>query len=250
MLHDRQFKSAQVNAMDMALIYRLNHYAAALLWRVRDAERMGHAILNREWLGTQFNKRQWTLATKGTRPMDGRKVIDKAPAPDGLEFYGVIVSEQSRDREGRTKTVWLIGSVAAEQLEEKLRERDEYLSADTVDDVIEDDSNGETEDDNGLESQQPSETVRSAFKRGVQHGKIIQQARSVENEIQLTEESMQLGKLYSDREWLETLSGTRSVQYTPLSKDNKREYIALLAQGHFELSEMRLRAESEKDLGF
>ena len=250
MLHDTKFKSAQVNAMDMALIYKLNHYAAALLWRVRDAERMGHAILNREWLGTQFNKRQWTLATKGTRPMDGRRVIDKAPAPDGLEFYGVIVSEQSRDRDGRTKTVWLIGSVAAEQLEEKLRERDEYLSADTVDDVIEDDSNDETQDDDGLESQQPSETVRSAFKRGVQHGKIIQQARNVETERLVLNEGFKMGRCHSDSEWLEALGFTGSVHHTPLIKDYKRECIARLVQDPSEFSEMGLRAESEKDLGF
>lgn len=231
MFHDRKLQAQYTNAMDMALVYKLNHYAASLLWRVRDAERMGHKILNREWLGTQYNKRQWTLATKGTRPMNGRVVVDKAPAPDGLEFYGVIATEQTRDREGRTKTVWLIGSVAAEHIEEKLRERDEYL-AEQPDETVIDCENDADETTAPIGAEQPviTEPAREAFKRGVVHGRRREQAATVRNDREIAEKSFVLGKVFSDREWLEATGNTGSVLHTCLNKDNKRECIALLVE--------------------
>ena len=233
MFHDKTLHKPHTSAMDFALVYKLNHYAAALLWRVRDAERMGHQILNREWLGSQFNKRQWTLATKGSRPMDGRKVLDKTAAPDGLEFYGIIVCHKDRDHEGRTKTVWLIGSVAAEEIQEKLEQRDEYYANQTDEVVIDgfDDDAEEQASRGGIEEQSAPESVRETFKRGVLHGRRRQQAESIKTEQEIAEKSLLLGKAFSDSEWLETMGHTRSVHRTPLSISYKAECITRLVNG-------------------
>jgi len=248
MFHDKTLHKPHTSAMDYALVYKLNHYAAALLWRVRDAERMGHQILNREWLGSQFNKRQWTLATKGSRPMDGRKVLDKAAAPDGLEFYGIIVCHKDRDHEGRTKTVWLIGSVASEEMKEKLAERDEYLANQTDDAVIDAENDADAEPQGGAPDQNISETARETFKRGVVHGRRRQQAENIRAEQEIAEKALLLGKAFSDSEWLECLGLTRSVHHTPLSISSKGECITLLESGY--LKDATERAENEAHLGF
>jgi len=233
MFHDRTLsRSYAKRNSDFVLVRHLNPYACKLLWLVREAESMGQSILNKEVLSCYFTQREWTLATKGRRATKDRQLVDKAAAPDGLEYFGIVIADTQRDINGHVKTVWLIGSVADEVLEEKLKERNEHLAEQDECEVIDDEGEAQTVQLGA--DQSPSENERDAFKRGVRHGEIKSQAQNAVRVREVGVQSLLLGKRLSDVEWVEAIAETNAlppslqsdftglVQYKSLDKDNKR----------------------------
>ena len=227
MFHDRKLsRSYAKRNSDFVLVRHLNPYACKLLWLVREAESMGQSILNKEVLACYFTQREWTLATKGRRATKDRQLVDKSAAPDGLEYFGIVIADTQRDINGYVKTVWLIGSVADEVLEEKLKERNEHLSGQDEFEVIDD---GDSERVQLGDDQSPSEATREGdLVTRQEHDRVIEK---------VAVESLCLGKRLSDLEWIEVCGETNAVlpsvqseftglvQYKSLNKDNKRMYI-------------------------
>jgi len=81
-----------------------------------------------------FTRRQWELATKGTRQYVDRKLVSSAPASDGLEATGLISEHTEQNpKTGIPATFWVIGAVDADALAAIRAER-ENLNFDVIED--------------------------------------------------------------------------------------------------------------------
>jgi len=131
MFHDRNLNDSPL----LNLAFDLNAHAVKLALLVEWYRRRGERTLPVQYLKRLgFTRRQWELATKGSRQYDGRKLADPRPAKDGCEALGLIsehieICPETR----RPKTYWVIGKIDGEALEaiRALRVEDAF-------DVIED----------------------------------------------------------------------------------------------------------------
>mgnify|MGYP000193082751 CR=1 FL=1 len=139
MFHDRTIHEIA----EHQLAFILNADACKLLAIIKFYQWQGAKTVNVEYLKRLgFTRRQWELATKGTRAMDGRKLIDKAPAKDGLEFYGIIntVTEMADQISATGKmvrrpiTTYFIGEITSDKLNEARQIRQE-LQEEVLEDI-------------------------------------------------------------------------------------------------------------------
>lgn len=134
MFHDTNLKDSAelVQLMDMA--FDLNAYAVRLALLVQWAKRRGEITLPVQYLKRLgFTRRQWELATKGSREYDGCKLVDPRPAKDGLEATGMISEVTERMSDGRKRTYWVIGKVDQAALE-AIRHQREAAEFDVIED--------------------------------------------------------------------------------------------------------------------
>ena len=150
MFHDR---SLHTDSKLISLAFELNAQACRLASFVEYYRKQGNRTLPVQYLKRlAFTRRQWELATKGSRPYEGRKLIDPAPAKDGLEKTGLVSEYTEVDpKTNRPKTYWIIGEIDQEVIEAIRKERQ-----DADFDVIED--RAPDADDIDADTVEPSRT--------------------------------------------------------------------------------------------
>ena len=131
MFHDRNLTDSPL----INLAFDLNAHAVKLALLVEWYKRRGERTLPVQYLKRLgFTRRQWELATKGTRQYDGRKLSDPRPAKDGCEAIGLISEHiEICPETKRPKTYWVIGQIDGEALAAIRKQREEAAF-----DVIED----------------------------------------------------------------------------------------------------------------
>ena len=134
MFYDKSLHASQA----VTLAFDLNAHACKLMLLVQWYRDRGERTLPVSYLKRLgFTRRQWELATKGTRKRDGRNIAEghEGPARDGLEYTGMISEYRHYcDKTKRPVTHWVIGDVTKEVIEAIRAEREaEQFS------VIEDD---------------------------------------------------------------------------------------------------------------
>jgi len=227
-LHDSRFYS---------LAFDLNAHAFRLAGLVEWYKARGERTLPVQYLKRMgFTRRQWELATKGSRKYSGRKLIDSAPAKDGCEAIG-LVSEYIDicPETKRPRTYWVIGEIDADVIARIRREREEAAF-----DVIEDRAPDDSEEIERKETSAPSETRLSeekAYQAGYADGERAGYDRRA-REIEATGcvKDAPLVSVYRDA------SKTHPVE-SPCDALKR----AISAEIYLEIE---LRRESEKNLGF
>jgi len=131
MFHDTNLHKTNL----VGLAFELNGPACKLALLVEFYRARGERTLPVQYLKRLgFTRRQWELATKGSRPYDGRKLIDPAPAKDGCEYLGLISEHTMLDEKtGVPKSYWVIGEVDQEALD-AIREQREAAAFDVIED--------------------------------------------------------------------------------------------------------------------
>lgn len=156
MFHDRQIHSTASVDPVKALVFDLNNDAFKLAGLIEFYKDRGERILPVQYLKRiAFTRREWELATKGRRKYEGRKLVDRAPARDGCEFYGLITEHvEVCPKDKRPKTYWVIGDLDQAALDIiKARQAEDAF------DVIEDPQpSQETEEDRSTEPSVPAGT--------------------------------------------------------------------------------------------
>jgi len=152
MFHDRNLTDSPL----INLAFDLNAHAVKLALLVEWYRRRGERTLPVQYLKRLgFTRRQWELATKGSRQYDGRKLADPRPAKDGCEALGLISEHiEICPETKRPKTYWVIGQIDGEALEAIRKQREEAAF-----DVIE---------DKAPETVQDGETVEPSVKPATQ----------------------------------------------------------------------------------
>lgn len=165
-----------------SLAFELNHPACRLAMMVEWYRARGERTLPVQYLrDTMFTRREWELATKGTRKKtETKRLIDPAPAKDGCEAIGLISEYKEVCKEtGRPKTYWVIGEVDEEALA-KIREQRQAASFD----VIEDPEPKEPKKEEATEPSVKPNTATSAetaYDRGYADGEANGYARGVDD---------------------------------------------------------------------
>lgn len=133
MFHDPKLKDSLLSAMS----FELNAHACKLMLMVQFYSARGEKTLPVQYLKRLgFTRRQWELATKGSRQYDGRKLVDRTPAADGCEAAG-IVSEVIHvcEKTGIPRTYYVIGPVDEAALA-AIREQREQADFDVIEDSV------------------------------------------------------------------------------------------------------------------
>lgn len=126
MLYDRNLHTQNAEMEFVNLAFQLNAQAIRLALLVRYYEKLGEDTIPVQYLRRcYFTRREWELATKGTRKYDGRRLADPDElGKDGCESLGIIKEIRLYDSDTKkSKTVWVIGDVDAEKLERLRKER-------------------------------------------------------------------------------------------------------------------------------
>jgi len=164
--HDKNLQTELMSA----LAFDLNAPACKLALLVQWYKARGERTLPVQYLKRLgFTRRQWELATKGSREYDGRKLVDPRPAKDGCEAIGLISEyKEICEETGRPKTYWVIGEID-EQALTAIREQRQQAAFD----VIEDARPKEPEQNEPLEPSVKPNTAKSEeseYDRGYAHG--------------------------------------------------------------------------------
>jgi len=175
MFHDRNLQDATFQS----LAFQMNAQALRLALLVQWYKERGERTLPVQYLRRlAFTRRQWELATKGSRQYDGRKLLDKTPAKDGCEAFGIVTEHREKCPEtGATKTYWVIGEVDSDALDAITQQRLE-----TSFDVIEDRKPEIPSDDDVIEPSVKAGTQlqsESDYDKGYAHGEAVGYQRGV-----------------------------------------------------------------------
>ena len=166
MFHDTKLHHTNM----IAMAFELNAQAFRLMAFVQWYSDRGEKTLPVQYLRrAYFTRRQWELATKGTREYEGRKLADPdSLGKDGLQSTGAISEHREYDPETkRTRTYWVIGAVNDEVLNE-LRERREDAGFDVIEDPKPTPENTEVPDKE--ETDRTSTTDEKEYAKGYRHG--------------------------------------------------------------------------------
>ena len=249
MFHDRNLHAVSNLS---ALAFELNAQAVRLAAMVEWYKAAGYLTLPVSSLKRGFfSRRQWELATKGTRAYDGKKLLDPAPVKDGCEYLGLVSEHREVCPEtGTPKTYWVIGEVNEAVLEAIRKERQEAAF-----DVIEDPKPQAPEGDEVVE---PSVKVggqlsnEAAYDEGYAHGEAAGYDRGV-SDTRVALDATGCGKTAP----LVTSSKDAGKPHVVLAPDEvvaKRQHIETLLRTVESLSwqdeDALARAASEKHLGF
>lgn len=131
MFHDKNLQ----NEVMSAIAFNLNAHACKLALLVQWYKARGEKTLPVQYLKRLgFTRRQWELATKGSREYDGRKLVDPRPAKDGCEAIGLISEYKEVCSEtGKPKTYWVIGEIDETALQ-AIRDHREQAAFDVIED--------------------------------------------------------------------------------------------------------------------
>jgi len=233
MFHDKALHDSRF----LSLAFDLNAHAVRLACLVEWYKARGERTLPVQYLKRiAFTRRQWELATKGSRKYSGHSLVDKAPAKDGCEAIGLISEyiDICPDTK-KPRTYWVIGEIDADVIARIRREREEAAF-----DVIEDRAPNEPDEIERKETSAPSETRLSeekAYEAGYADGERAgYDRRSREIEVTRCPESASIVTEYTDVR-------KRHPGETPCDALKR----AISAEIYLEIE---LRRESEKNLGF
>jgi len=250
--HDKNLQTELMSA----LAFDLNAHACKLALLVQWYKARGERTLPVQYLKRLgFTRRQWELATKGSREYDGRKLVDSRPAKDGCEAIGLISEyKEICEETGRPKTYWVIGEVDEAALT-AIREQRQQAAFD----VIEDARPKEPDEKEPLEPSVKPNTAKSEeseYDRGYAHG----QAHGYAEGVADTELKHKHTRCVKDAS---LVLAFRKAPYTPVVDARNSEHLALAMNCNFAATGLKFcdlvaaraagpasRSESERNLGF
>jgi len=239
MFHDKALHDTRFISMAFDLNAQAFRLAALVEWyKARGERTLPVQYLKR----IAFTRRQWELATKGSRKYDGRKLVDSAPAKDGCEALGLVSEYVDICPETKTpRTYWVIGEIDASVIETIRRERLEAAYG-----VIEDDRPPvDPEEVERAETAAPAgsvTTLEAEYDRGYAEGERAGYDRR-DREIAVSTGCVKDACIETDYRGASLTHPVTLLEMSPCDVLKRRIQAEILW-------EFEARRESEKDLGF